>query len=109
MKVLKVLSYIIIGLIAVFLIVPLFLSPDVYFEESETMPVDPVAAFTQVNDLHNWEKWSPWAEMDPKMDVTYIGNETGEGAAYKWEGPVAGKGRLTILKSEPYDTCTFQT
>jgi hypothetical protein len=108
MKALKIIGYIIIGIIAVFLVVAIFLPGDVYMEESEVIPADPVAVFTQVNDLHNWEKWSPWAEMDPEMAVTYNGAEEGEGAAYSWEGPKAGAGTLTILRSDPYENVHFQ-
>lgn len=52
-----------------------------------------------MNDLHNWEKWSPWAEMDPDMIIEYMGPEKGKDAKYCWEGDpeTVGKGCLKIV------------
>ena len=58
--------------------------------------------FTEVNDLHNWDAWSPWAKLDPAMKVTYEGSAAGTGAIYKWSGnSQVGEGRMTILESKP--------
>ncbi len=107
MKVLKIIGIILLSLVLVFFIVGIFLPKNVYFEETKVIPTDPVAAYTQVNDLRNWEKWSPWSEMDPDMKVTFHGPSEGEGASYSWEGPVVGTGTLTILKNKPYQNVHF--
>lgn len=69
---------------------------------SATMAAHPAAVFVQVNDLHNWESWSPWAKLDPTMKTTYEGAPSGVGAIYKWNGnKTVGEGCTTILESQP--------
>lgn len=45
-------------------------------------PVDQVRAL--IEDLHAWESWSPWQELDPAMQQTYSGAERGIGAKMAW-------------------------
>jgi hypothetical protein len=60
--------------------------------------------FAQVNDLHKWEGWSPWAKLDPTMKQTYEGQPAGTGAIYSWNGNRnVGEGRMTITESRPDD------
>lgn len=108
MKALKIIGIALLGLALVFFVGAIFLPSNTYFEESKIITADPVAAYTQVNNLHNWEKWSPWAEMDPGMKIVYDGPESGAGASYSWEGPVTGSGTLTILSSSPYQNIHFE-
>jgi len=103
MKALKIIGVIVFALLLILLVGGLLLPKKIYFEETRVIHSDPVAAFGQVNDLHYWEKWLPWFEMDPKTSITYTGPETGEGATFHWDGPVSGRGDLTILESEPYE------
>ena len=107
MKALKTIGTILIMIVLLFFITAMFLPRETYFEESRVIRTDPVTAYSAVNDLHNWEKWSPWIEMDPKVKIYYIGSGQGQGAGYHWDGPVTGKGKLTILKSNPYKNVHF--
>lgn len=59
-------------------------------------PVDQVRAL--IEDLHAWESWSPWQELDPAMQQTYSGAERGIGAKMAWVGnKKAGEGRMTVV------------
>lgn len=70
---------------------------------SAVIPGSPATVFGVVNDFHQWDKWSPWAKLDPNMKTTYSGPDMGEGAMYAWEGnDDVGKGKMTITESEPY-------
>ena len=61
-------------------------------------PVDVV--FDNVNDLHKWEAWSPWAKMDPDAKSTYSGASSGPGASMDWSGNnKVGAGKMTIADS----------
>ncbi len=84
-------------------IVIVLLQPDEFrIERSVVMNAPASAPFTQVNDFHNWEKWSPWAKLDPAMKVTYEGPASGVGAIYSWAGnSEVGEGRMEILESKP--------
>lgn len=56
--------------------------------------------FAQVNDLHKWDAWSPWAKLDPAMKQTHEGAPAGVGAIYSWDGNNdVGAGRMTITET----------
>jgi hypothetical protein len=63
-------------------------------------PIDVV--FDNINDLHKWEAWSPWAKMDPNAKNTFSGPVSGSGASMAWAGNnKVGEGRMTIMDSRP--------
>ena len=67
------------------------------------------AAFNQVNDLHKWEAWSPWAKLDPNAKNSYEGPQTGTGAALSWAGNnEVGEGKMTIIESVPSELVRFR-
>jgi hypothetical protein len=60
------------------------------------------AVFAQVNELHRWQAWSPWARKDPQMKQAYEGPPAGTGAVTSWQGNKdVGAGRMTIVESRP--------
>lgn len=68
------------------------------------IPAPPAVVFAQVNDFHNWEKWSPWAKLDPSMQLTIDGAPSGVGAKYAWVGNgKVGEGRMAITESRPHE------
>jgi uncharacterized protein YndB with AHSA1/START domain len=76
---------------------------------SATIAAPPASVFAQVNDLHQWEKWSPWAKLDPTMTIGYEGAPTGVGSSYKWSGNnEVGEGRSTIVESRPDESVRFK-
>ncbi|KIA62726.1 MULTISPECIES: SRPBCC family protein [Nocardia] len=53
-----------------------------------------------IDDLREWTKWSPWEDLDPQLQRTYTGAESGVGAKYAWTGNrKAGAGRMEIVAS----------
>lgn len=69
----------------------------------------PAAVFAQVNDFHNWQKWSPWAKLDPDAKATFEGPASGQGARFAWDGNGnVGQGRMTIAESVPNDKIHLQ-
>lgn len=53
-------------------------------------------------DFHEWRNWSPWEDLDPELERTYDGPESGVGATYAWKGNrKAGEGRMEIVKDAP--------
>ena len=64
--------------------------------------------YERVVDLHRWESWSPWADLDPDMDLTYSGADAGVGAVYEWSGnSKAGAGRMEIVEVVPDERVTL--
>jgi uncharacterized protein YndB with AHSA1/START domain len=79
------------------------LQPSTFRVERATIVVAPIEqVFAEVNDLHNWEHWSPWAKLDPNASATFEGPASGEGAVFKWAGnEKIGEGSMTLTESRP--------
>jgi uncharacterized protein YndB with AHSA1/START domain len=101
------LKFILIGLPAVivlFLIVAALQPADFRVTRSASIAAPPAVVFECVNDLHQWNTWSPWARMDPSSKITYEGPPTGVGASFTWTGgKKVGEGRMTITETQPTD------
>jgi hypothetical protein len=66
-------------------------------ERSQTIDAPPTRIYAQIADFHNWTSWSPWEDVDPDLERTYSGAESGTGAVYAWSGNrKAGQGRMEI-------------
>lgn len=107
-----ILRRIMLGLAAVlglFALVVSLQSPEFRIERSITIQASPSAVFEQVNDLHLFQNWSPWAKLDPTMKTVFAGPEKGEGATYGWVGnDDVGEGKMTIVKSLPPSMVTIK-
>jgi Polyketide cyclase / dehydrase and lipid transport len=69
----------------------------------------PSAIFPHVNNLQNWEAWSPWAKLDPKAKNSFEGPTEGVGAKMSWAGNnKVGVGSMTITESRPSDFIQFK-
>lgn len=95
---------IVAGLLAallVILIATVAIQPaDFSVQRNITIAAPPATVFGLVNDFHQWDKWSPWAKLDPAMKTTFEGPESGAGAIYTWVGNSdVGEGKMTILES----------
>lgn len=87
-------------LIAILIVIIAMRPPDFRVTRSATVAAPPETVFAQVNDLHKWEAWSPWAKIDPAMKQTYEGPPSGVGAMSSWSGNnKVGEGRNTIVES----------
>src|SRR5438876_5492299 len=59
----------------------------------------PPAVFEHVNDFHQWDAWSPWAELDPDAKHSFEGPSEGEGAKFHWSGnDKIGEGSMTLIE-----------
>lgn len=71
-------------------------------ERRTTIDAPPSAVFERIVDLHRWEAWSPWEDLDPELRKTYGGPGEGVGATYEWQGNrKAGEGKMEITDVEP--------
>lgn len=67
------------------------------------------AIFSHVNNLQNWEAWSPWAKLDPNAKNAFEGPSEGVGAKMSWAGNnKVGIGSMTITESRPNDFIQFR-
>jgi hypothetical protein len=71
---------------------------------SSVIPAPAKDVFPLVNSFREWPKWSPWETVDPDMQRTYSGAESGVGAKYAWSGNLkAGAGNMEIVESQEPD------
>jgi len=110
MKALKKVVSILIVLALVFLIIAWFLPQKVEVKRQIDINAPVRVVFDQVNDLHSWQKWAVWNQIDPNMKITYHHLGIGEGAGYSWESDheQVGKGTMYIRNSAPYDSILIE-
>jgi hypothetical protein len=78
-----------------------FTRPATYLvQRSIAIGAPPDAVYHAVVDFHRWERWSPWARLDPRQKITIVGE--GLGSVYTWSGDdKVGAGRMTIIEDVP--------
>lgn len=67
---------------------------------SAVITADPARVHGLINDFHRWVEWSPWEDLDPQLQRSYSGADSGVGARYAWSGNrKAGAGSMEIIGS----------
>ena len=92
-----------LGLVVLFLVVAALQPAEYRVVRSTTIAAPPEQVFPHVNDFHKWATWSPWAKLDPAMQVTFTGPiQGGPGSVYGWKGnSKVGEGRMTLTGGRP--------
>ena len=101
MKIIKGLLVAIV-LILVAVIVTGLLSPSqVKVERSIKINAPFAIIHSEINNLKQWNNWSPWYKMDTAMKIQYNEIEEGAGAGYTWmsDHKNVGNGDMTITSS----------
>lgn len=98
-----------VAIVVVFVIVVAMRPAEFRVTRTATLSAPAPTVFAQVNDLHNWEAWSPWAKLDPAAKKCFEGPPAGAGAIFTWAGNnKVGEGRMTITESRPSELIRFQ-
>jgi uncharacterized protein YndB with AHSA1/START domain len=99
-----------LAFIVLILVIVIAGRPDEFtVSRSANISAPPEKVFPHVNDLHQWEAWSPWARLDPSMKSTFSGADAGAGAVMAWHGNnKVGTGKLTITESQPSELIRFR-
>ncbi len=89
--------------VGVLIIIGLFLPSSAHVERSISINATPSAVFARINDFREFNKWSPWARVDPNTRYTFDGPSTGVGSRMTWvsENLGVGSGTQEIIVSEP--------
>jgi len=103
MKILKGIGIVVVLLLAVYLILCICGPSKMHVERSVVINQKAEVVFNEINTLKQWKLWSYWDNIDPNMQSTYEGPESGVGAVHKWtsENDSVGNGSLTIKTSTP--------
>ncbi len=104
----SLLLYFVILLVSLLLIIVLvgfFLPQTSRVSRSLVIKAPKETLFNLVNDLREWEKWSPWYSIDPNMKITYHNGGVGKGASYSWtsDHKRVGSGSLAITNTTDMD------
>ena len=83
------------------LIALISLRPDKFrIARSAIIDVPADVIYREVNDFHNWRRWSPWDALDANMTHAYEGTPLGVGSIYAWASEKqAGVGKMKIIES----------
>ena len=110
MKTLKKILLTIVILALTFIIIAWFLPQNIEIKREIKIDTPARVVFDQVNDLHSWQKWAVWNQIDPDMKITYQNLGIGEGSGYHWESnnKQVSKGSMFIESSVPYDSILIQ-
>lgn len=74
-----------------------------YVERSVVIAAPPATVYTVLNGFRQFNKWSPWAELDPDTAYTFEGPSSGVGAKMSWvsQDKSVGAGSQEILEVAP--------
>ncbi|HEY9030655.1 MAG TPA: SRPBCC family protein [Kangiella sp.] len=102
---------IIIAVLAVILVVVGFLLPQTrHVERSITVAATKDTVFNQVNNLKNFNNWSPWSDIDPNASYSFTGPQSGVGATMAWDSQMkeVGSGTYKIVESNYPNLVKFE-
>jgi len=100
--VIKAIVIVVVVLLAILLIYAAIKPDSFRVERTTTIKAAPEKVFPLINDIHQWELWSPWGKGDPAIKRTYSGAASGKGAVYEWNSDKqVGQGRMEIVESSP--------
>lgn len=105
MRVLKWMVVGVLALIAGLIVAGLFLPDTAHVERSIVLKARPATVYTVLNGFGQFNKWSPWAGLDPATRYSHEGPLLGVGAKHSWrsEDPNVGAGSQEILEAVPYE------
>ena len=99
-KLLKILIWILVGILVLALGLMAVSPKKMIINESMAMEAPPNMIFNMVNDFNKWNDWSPWAQLDPDAETSYSEKTEGVGAQFTWKGnEKVGAGTQTIEES----------
>lgn len=84
-------------LAAAFLITGILLPGTVEVTRTVEIDAPPETVFALVSNLEAWTEWTPWGEVDSRLE----GPAEGPGARRVWDDPSLGSGSLTLLETRP--------
>ncbi|MDD2797615.1 MAG: SRPBCC family protein [Bacteroidales bacterium] len=99
MKILKIILFAIVGIVALALITAIFVKKEYAVEREITINKSNQAVFDYLKLMRNQQEFSVWAKMDPLAIHEYKGTDGTVGAVYSWNSKRkdVGIGEQTIL------------
>ena len=80
-----------------FIVVGILLPGTVEVTRSVEIDAPPERVFPLVGGLEAWAEWTPWGEIESRLE----GPSAGPGARRVWDDPALGSGSLTLVATRP--------
>jgi hypothetical protein len=97
------------GVVVTILVLAAAKPDDFYVTRSAVIEASPAVVFEKVNNLQNWNSFSPWAKLDPDAKAEFEGPKAGKGAIFRWDGDKnVGAGTMEIVESRPRQLVKFR-
>ena len=98
---------IIVGVLAIIAIILLAIPMEIVVEKSTIIEAPRSSVYENVSKFENFQKWSPWADLDPTQKVTITGNDGEVGAQLNWKSTSdevgVGSQRITSISNDRID------
>ena len=103
MRIVKWLVIVVLLLVVIFMAGAFLLPGRAEVSRSVAVKAPPEAVFAQMNDLRQFNQWSPWSRIDPAMTVQFEGPDAGVGQKMTWSSDHedVGSGSMQITASTP--------
>jgi hypothetical protein len=96
MKFLKGLLYVVLALVAIYLVAAAILPKTYTISVTETINAPKATVLAYATSLKNQEQYSEWIRSDKTNKLIYTGTDGTVGASQAWTGETAGQGSQTI-------------
>ena len=102
MNIVKIIAKYLLIVVGLLLVVSLFLPSKVHVERTALVKGSPETVYKLIANLKNWERWSPWHRIDPKMKLEYGAVFEGVGGEYAWKSTHSqvGNGSIKIVDAK---------
>lgn len=100
MKILRLIGVSLAGILFLLVLISFFLPSSFYFERSTVVNTKPHIPYKLVSNFKEWDKWSPWNQLDSNMKKEYSTTSGEKDTWFAWssENPDAGSGKMTITE-----------
>ena len=91
-----------------FFLVSLFFPSQYRIEETTVINKPVFESFAYMNEIRNWQDWSPWNRtLDSTFETFYSRNSQGQNATQYFRGDLVGIGRFKISESVPNEKIRY--
>ncbi|MGV6802130.1 MAG: SRPBCC family protein [bacterium] len=90
-----------LALLAIAYLAGFVLPDECHVQREITIKAPRHEVFALIGDFHQWEKWSPWAELDPDTAYIITGAGLGHSMSWKSDNPNVGQGHQKIITYDP--------
>ncbi|MEM9704675.1 MAG: SRPBCC family protein [Pseudomonadota bacterium] len=98
---LKTILFSVFAIIAVAGVLGFTLPDRVHVERSVRISAPPETVFALISDFKAWDRWSPWAALDPNAEYSFSGDGVGQKMSWRSDTREVGDGsqEITVLEA----------